>query len=119
MIVYGVCVGEADMHACMYVCVRLCVSVRLCECVCDVCLHVSHKHLHSCTLKHVSMCFHTSILKNGLCRVGQNHIYVICIYIRCIYTYIRDPLAGEFTKYTVEYGAYIRYTVLANSRFLH
>jgi hypothetical protein len=38
-------------------------------------------------------------------RAGQNHIYIRCIY---------GIFGREITKHTVIYGAYIRYTVLAN-----
>jgi len=52
------------------------------------------------------VCFRYKTLVN---RVGQNHIYIWCVY---------GIYGREFTKYTVIYGAFIRYwpTLLVNTK---
>ena len=99
----------------------------MCACVC---VHYSIpflRGLHFCKINTViqpnsTLCFCTSfctcpaqpsaLLLQGLlhfsspiCRVTQNHIYIYTVYIRCIY----GNFGREITKYTVIYGAFIRF----------
>jgi len=51
----------------------------------------------SCLCRHLCC---RLIVASGMCRVGQSHIYIRCIY---------GIFGREITKYTVIYGVYIRF----------
>jgi hypothetical protein len=91
--------------ACTYVRVQVCVTHIVCVCVCvcvcaTVCVCVC-----ACTCVRVRMCVCVRV-RVRMCRVGQNHIYIIyTVYIRycwqgnhqiygqirCIYTVLANP----------------------------
>jgi len=91
--------------ACLCVCAFVCVCV--CECVCCVCVDWC-AHI-TCECAHTLRLWYTDYKKQSHChkfthyRVGQNHIYTVCIWyfwqgnhqiydhIRCIYTVLANP----------------------------
>jgi len=83
------------VYVCMSTCVRACACGYVCMCVCVY----ACKSVCVC----VRMCMNVCACMY-MCRVGQNHIYTVCIryfwqgnhhiygHIRCIYTVLANPI---------------------------